>query len=524
MTKRTFFYLALALFTIINVSVRAQVRIGGTTTPHSSAVLDLNKTSVAADTVSRGLALPRVKLKATNNPLPVGATASAVQTGLQVYNIATDGSGATAVTPGIYYWNGSQWVLVAGGGIAAEVDGVIGNEVKDVTNSTLVRSGSGTDVSPYTLARAAITGDVSIPAASNAATLASVTQTNTTSTAAPAHGATFTAIDAVTRDTKGRVTGVNTKTITMPTETAEVDGVIGNEVTNAANATLVRSGSGTSSSPYLLARAAITGDVSVPAASNAATLATVTQTNTTSSVSPAHGASFTAIDAVTRDTKGRVTGVNTKTVTLPADNNTTYTGSTSITLSGTSFQRAALTGDVTAAANSNATTIANNAVNSAKIADGAVATVDLADNAVTTAKIANATILAEDINIVCNTSTSLVTPATGFSVTEVSMCKSGSLTQIRIVFERTVTEKTVVANGMDNLGTITSAVYRPRSMVSGADCLIVNKAGEVRTTSIGTVDTSGVMRFRDPFRDAAVMLNTDSVILMATYIGTNTQP
>ena len=59
-----------------------------------------------------------------------------------------------------------------------------------------------------------------------------------------------------------------------------------------------------------------------------------------------------------------------------ADNNdntnTTYTGSTSITLSGTSFQRAALTGDVTAAANSNATTIANNAVTSAKIAAGAV--------------------------------------------------------------------------------------------------------------------------------------------------------
>jgi hypothetical protein len=96
-------------------------------------------------------------------------------------------------------------------GIAAEVDGVIGNEVKDVTNSTLVRSGSGTDVSPYTLARAAITGDVSIPAASNAATLATVTQTNTTSSVSPAHGASFTAIDAVTRDTKGRVTGVNTK-------------------------------------------------------------------------------------------------------------------------------------------------------------------------------------------------------------------------------------------------------------------------------------------------------------------------
>lgn len=42
--------------------------------------------------------------------------------------------------------------------------------------------------------------------------------------------------------------------------------------------------------------------------------------------------------------------------------NTTYSGSTSITLSGTSFQRSALTGDITAPTNSNATTISNNAV------------------------------------------------------------------------------------------------------------------------------------------------------------------
>lgn len=49
-----------------------------------------------------------------------------------------------------------------------------------------------------------------------------------------------------------------------------------------------------------------------------------------------------------------------------------YTGSTSITLSGSSFQRAALTGDVTAPANSNVTTIANNAVTTAKIANNNV--------------------------------------------------------------------------------------------------------------------------------------------------------
>lgn len=52
----------------------------------------------------------------------------------------------------------------------------------------------------------------------------------------------------------------------------------------------------------------------------------VTNTPTTSSASPAHGGTFTAIDAITVSSEGHVTAVNTKTVTLPADNNdnTTY--------------------------------------------------------------------------------------------------------------------------------------------------------------------------------------------------------
>jgi hypothetical protein len=73
--------------------------------------------------------------------------------------------------------------------------------------------------------------------------------------------------------------------------------------------------------------------------------------------------------------------------TLPTS--TTYTGSTSVALNGTSFERAALTGDVTATANSNSTTIATNAVTSAKILDGTVATADIADNAITKNKLEN---------------------------------------------------------------------------------------------------------------------------------------
>ena len=81
--------------------------------------------------------------------------------------------------------------------------------------------------------------------------------------------------------------------------------------------------------------------------------------------------------------------------TLPTA--TTYSGSTSITLNGTSFERAALTGDVTASANSNATTIATGAVTSAKILDGTIATGDIATGAVTTTTILDGTIATGDV-------------------------------------------------------------------------------------------------------------------------------
>jgi hypothetical protein len=52
-----------------------------------------------------------------------------------------------------------------------------------------------------------------------------------------------------------------------------------------------------------------------------------TQTDSTSAASPAAGATFTVVDSVTRDTTGHATGLNVKTITLPADTNTqeTYT-------------------------------------------------------------------------------------------------------------------------------------------------------------------------------------------------------
>ena len=46
------------------------------------------------------------------------------------------------------------------------------------------------------------------------------TATDSTSTATATHGGTFTAVDGVTRDTYGHVTKINTKTVTLPSETS----------------------------------------------------------------------------------------------------------------------------------------------------------------------------------------------------------------------------------------------------------------------------------------------------------------
>ena len=50
------------------------------------------------------------------------------------------------------------------------------------------------------------------------------TDTDTTSTASPAFGGTFTAVDSVTRDSNGHVLKINTKTVTVPNATTQTIG------------------------------------------------------------------------------------------------------------------------------------------------------------------------------------------------------------------------------------------------------------------------------------------------------------
>src|SRR5688572_4224505 len=87
-----------------------------------SAMLDVMATD-------KGLLVPRVALTSTGVYAPiVGASTQSVL----VFNTATAGAGATAVSPGYYYWSGTQWVRLFNTGDAWQTTGNYGTSA--VTN------------------------------------------------------------------------------------------------------------------------------------------------------------------------------------------------------------------------------------------------------------------------------------------------------------------------------------------------------------------------------------------------------
>jgi len=100
------------LFLIIGFTFslsHAQVGIG-TVTP--DGVLDLNDDS---GTNTYGLVLPRVALSRTDLATPIvdpdpAATAGTLPIGTVVYNTVTTSFGSNSVYPGIYMWDGVDWI------------------------------------------------------------------------------------------------------------------------------------------------------------------------------------------------------------------------------------------------------------------------------------------------------------------------------------------------------------------------------------------------------------------------------
>jgi hypothetical protein len=111
-------------------------------------------------------------------------------------------------------WNGNAWIAAADAGLTAEVDGIVGNEIVDVVaNKGLIRTGAGTTSDPYKVA----------------------------------------VIDGTAAGQTLKWNGSSWTAAADAGLTAEIDGAIGNEVTDVTlNGGLVRAGSGSSTSPYTL--------------------------------------------------------------------------------------------------------------------------------------------------------------------------------------------------------------------------------------------------------------------------------
>lgn len=113
MKKNTVLYAALAGLLLSTGSAFAQQGMG-TNNPDASSVLDMQSSE-------RGLLIPRLELTATDNQAPIVTTPA---NSLLVYNTKTNGTGATAVKPGYYYWDVNKWQRVAN---VEDVTTIVGN-------------------------------------------------------------------------------------------------------------------------------------------------------------------------------------------------------------------------------------------------------------------------------------------------------------------------------------------------------------------------------------------------------------
>ncbi|NVN19194.1 hypothetical protein GUA46_12665 [Muricauda sp. HICW] len=164
-------------------------------------------------------------------------------------------NGLASNTRQIIIWNGTDWVYTLESDLQiSEADGVIGNEVVDVTDGTLTRSGNGDAGDPYTLGVSPL-GITENELANNAVTSTKILNGTILEEDI--------ANDAVTLDkiangtTSGQLMRWNGTDWVLVDETllniTETDGIVGNEVTDATlNGSLALNGTGTQADPLTL--------------------------------------------------------------------------------------------------------------------------------------------------------------------------------------------------------------------------------------------------------------------------------
>lgn len=160
----------------------------------------------------------------------------------------------------------------------------------------------------------------------------SITQgSNTSSTASPAHGGTFTAIDSITKDANGHVTAYNTKTVTLPSETAVTVSTTGtgNAVT-AVTSTADHTITVTKGASFLTAETPIT--VSTTGTGNAVTAITSTGAHT---ITVSKGATYLTSYTESNDFAKVTDGTSTATAASKGDTLTVAaSGGAGVSISG----------------------------------------------------------------------------------------------------------------------------------------------------------------------------------------------
>lgn len=138
--------------------------------------------------------------------------------------IGTDGTVTALPTT---YKTGWTYRVITAGTYAGQVC-----EIGDLIIALVDRSGSGNANTDWCVAQTNINGAITGVKGDNTYLSASqsgsvvtlshkdVTRSNSTSTASPSHGGTFTAVKSVSSDSKGHITGVDTETVTLPTYSA----------------------------------------------------------------------------------------------------------------------------------------------------------------------------------------------------------------------------------------------------------------------------------------------------------------
>lgn len=332
------------------------------------------------------------------------------------------------------------------------------------TDSTIVVSGTPT-IAP-TIARAAISGDVTIAAMSNTAVVTAI------------HGTTVPATP-----TSGQVLTATSGT----SATWQTPGV-GGTVTSVSNSDGTVVVTGTVTIAPVVSRAAISGDVTIAAASNTATVTAIN--GTTVPATPTSGQVLTATGSTSATWQTPASG------TVSSVSNSDGTLTISPTTGAVVASRAALSGDITVAAASNTATVtkvngtsvpATPSANQFLVAtSGTAATWQVP----TASQVTNA---ADKSSASEQTFTGVVGSAAGFGteVGSIAALPGGITTPVLTTpFQPSATRDVHIMFAIRSVASTTTSYILQMSPTSGGTYVVVAQFGEGSTGISATVTTS----------------------------------